>query len=352
MKAKQLPSGNYRVQVIDGYDENGKRIVRSFTAATDWEAMKMADDYKKGLYKKPCELTVHEAFEKYLESRDNILSPSTIKGYNTIKEARLQLIRNTKLCDLTISDVQRAVNNDAKRLSRKSIKSALALLKSAMMMQEVDINLKRITLPPAKTRKKEIPSPEQLMKVIIGSDIELPCLLAMWLSLRISEVRGLQFGDISPDGCYISIRRVKLYIDGQDIVRDSTKTVESARTNQLPTYLYSLIQAVPHEKDTDYIVTLSYEVIRKRFKKLMTENGFDITFHTLRHEFASTLNDLGVPSDYIQKLGGWSTDNVMKSVYTHTSSTKEKMYQEIIDGYFNGIIDNVTQTSHKRAITL
>ena len=23
MKAKQLPSGNYRVQVIDGYDENG-----------------------------------------------------------------------------------------------------------------------------------------------------------------------------------------------------------------------------------------------------------------------------------------------------------------------------------------
>ena len=215
MKAKQLPSGNYRVQVIDGYDENGKRIVRSFTAATDWEAMKMADDYKKGLYKKPCELTVHEAFEKYLESRDNILSPSTIKGYNTIKEARLQLIRNTKLCDLTISDVQRAVNNDAKRLSRKSIKSALALLKSAMMMQEVDI-----------------------------------------------------------------------------------------------------------------------------------------TFHTLRHEFASTLNDPGVPSDYIQKPGGWSTDNVMKSVYTHTSSTKEKMYQEIIDDYFNGIIDNVTQKSHKRAITL
>ena len=85
MKAKQLPSGNYRVQVIDGYDDNGKRQVKSFTAETEWEALKMADDYKKGLYKKPCEMTVYEALEKYIESRDNILSPSTIKGrYPTI----------------------------------------------------------------------------------------------------------------------------------------------------------------------------------------------------------------------------------------------------------------------------
>ena len=31
MKAKKLPSGNFRVQVVAGYDQNGKRIVKSFT---------------------------------------------------------------------------------------------------------------------------------------------------------------------------------------------------------------------------------------------------------------------------------------------------------------------------------
>ena len=56
------------------------------------------------------------------------------------------------------------------------------------------------------------------------------------------------------------------------------------------------------------------------------------------HEFATTLNDLGIPADYIQKLGGWATDNVMKSVYTHTTSAKDAEYQKKIDEYFMSII--------------
>ena len=45
MKATQLPSGKYRVQVLAGHDENGKRIIKSFTAEREWEALKMADEY-------------------------------------------------------------------------------------------------------------------------------------------------------------------------------------------------------------------------------------------------------------------------------------------------------------------
>jgi hypothetical protein len=39
MKAKKLPSGNYRVQVVVGHDANGKRIVKSFTAEEEWTAL-------------------------------------------------------------------------------------------------------------------------------------------------------------------------------------------------------------------------------------------------------------------------------------------------------------------------
>ena len=100
--------------------------------------------------------------------------------------------------------------------------------------------------------------------------------------------------------------------------------------------------AVPHTKKNEFIVPTSYEVIRKKFKRLMEENDLDMTFHTLRHEFASTLNDLGVPSDYIQKLGGWSTDNVMKTVYTHTRAASEQKYQNVIDSYFTGLINDIS----------
>lgn len=350
MKATKLPSGRFRTQVVVGYDENGKRVVKSFTADKEWESLKLAAEYMEnnsiGIDIK--KMTVNQAFTQYIEARSNILSPSTIRGYNIIKKSRLQLIKDINIKDLRINDVQRAVNFDSKRLSRKSIKSAVSLLKSALDVQGIELNIKKITIPQAKPLKKDIPSAESVLKVIIGTELELPCLLAMWLSLRISEVRGLKFSDISADGKYISICRARICLD-KDIVREQNKTNDSTRTNLLPSYILNLIRQVPHDNDNDFIVNLKYEYIRKKFKLLMNKNGMDITFHKLRHEFATTLNDLGVPSEYIQKLGGWSTDNVMKSIYTHTTNAKENEYQMIIDKFFTSVIDDtatIQEQSH------
>ncbi len=297
-------------------------------------------------------MTVYDAMNFYIESRSNILSPSTIRGYNIILSSRLQQIMGIRIKELRTMDIQAAVNFDSGRLSRKSIKSALALLKSALAVHDVDVNIKKITLPQARKPKVSIPYAEEVLKVIIGSELELPCLLAMWLSLRISEVRGLQFRDISPDGKTITVCRTNICLNKKDVVRDQTKTIESTRTNSLPPYLLDMIMKVPHDSETDFIVPLKYEYIRRHFKKLMNDNGFDITFHKLRHEFATTLNDLGVPSDYIQKLGGWSTDNVMKSVYTHTTSHKEIEYQSKIDDFFNNAIEKCNDSDDNDAVEM
>lgn len=290
----------------------------------------------------PKDLTVEQAFSDYIDSRDNILSPSTIKGYNIIKNARLQLIMDIPIFKLTLNDVQKAVNHDSERLCRKSIKSAISLLNTVLEINGVELDLKKISVPQNRPKKFNIPSADAVLKVIIGSDLELPCLLAMWLSLRISEVRGLKFKDISKDGKYISVCRSKIYLGNKDVLREQNKTEESTRTNSLPPYILELIKKVPHQSDNDFIVDLKYEYIRKHFKKLMNDNGFEITFHKLRHIFATTLNDLGVPSEYIQKLGGWSTDNVMKSVYTHTTNSKENEFQSIIDNFFTSVIDDTS----------
>lgn len=290
----------------------------------------------------PKDLTVEQAFSDYIDSRDNILSPSTIKGYNIIKNARLQLIMDIPIFKLTLNDVQKAVNHDSERLCRKSIKSSISLLNTVLEINGVELDLKKISVPQNRPKKFNIPSADAVLKVIIGSDLELPCLLAMWLSLRISEVRGLKFKDISKDGKYISVCRSKIYLGNKDVLREQNKTEESTRTNSLPPYILELIKKVPHQSDNDFIVDLKYEYIRKHFKKLMNDNGFEITFHKLRHIFATTLNDLGVPSEYIQKLGGWSTDNVMKSVYTHTTNSKENEFQSIIDNFFTSVIDDTS----------
>ena len=346
LKAKQLPSGNYRTQVIAGYDEKGKRIVKSFTADTEQESLHLAWEYKsdKAIGVTPKYMTVEQAFTQYIEARNQVLSPSTIHGYCVIRDSRLQCIMHCNIMQITMNDIQRAVNLDAKRLSHKSLKSSLSLLKSVLAVQGIEINTKRITLPPKKKKQIELPEVSEIMKLIVGTDLELPCLLAMWLSLRISEVRGLQFRDIAPDGSTISVCRARMYINGKDVLRDCNKTYESTRCNLLPPYILQLIEQVPHESDQDFIVPLGYNYINIHFRKLMNSAGYNqITFHKLRHEFATTLNDLGIPADYIQKLGGWATDNIMKSVYTHTTSSKEMEYQKKIDDFFMNALGSTVQ---------
>ena len=351
LKAQQLPSGNYRTQVIAGYDEKGKRIVRSFTADTEEEALRLALNFRsdKAIGVLPKCMTVEQAFTQYIDARDYILSPSTIRGYEIIRKTRLQSIMKTNIMQLTINDIQRAINLDARRLSHKSLKGSLALLKSVLGVQGVDINIKRISLPPKRKKQVILPDVAEVLALIIGTDIELPCLLAMWMSLRISEVRGLQFRDIAKDGSSLQVCRAKMYFDGHDVVRDVNKTYDSTRNNSLPVYLLEMIRAIPHEREDEFIVKQSYPYIWKHFKMLMKEHGYDMTFHKLRHEFATTLNDLGIPSDYIQKLGGWATDNVMKSIYTHTTSAKEAEFQKKIDDFFMSLINQSRENNPQGA---
>lgn len=335
-KAKQLPSGRWRTQLILGKDDAGKRIVKSFTADTEDESVFMAVRYRAEHENESPkdDLTVSKAFELYIKSRNNILSPSTINGYEIIARSRLQHIMKIKCSALTIMDVQTAINLDSTTLSPKSIKSAVGLLKSVMSSQDIELPWKRLTLPQKRKSSETLPSVDIILQTVVGTEIELPCLLAMWCSMRISEIRGLKFSDLIDNGKYIRVQRARMYIEGKDVVREMTKTYESTRTIQLPPYVRALIYSIPHASDDEFIISLGYSTIYKKYANMMQQRGIQTTFHKLRHCFATTLNDLGIPSKYIQKLGGWSTDNVMKSVYTHTTDTVEQHYGNVIDTYF------------------
>jgi hypothetical protein len=69
---KKLPSGNWRVQVFVGYDENGKRIKKSFTAPTKKEASYLASDFIINKKKKATDKTLLEAIDEYLELKSNV----------------------------------------------------------------------------------------------------------------------------------------------------------------------------------------------------------------------------------------------------------------------------------------
>ena len=102
-----------------------------------------------------------------------------------------------------------------------------------------------------------------------------------------------------------------------------------------------LIQAVPHEHEDDFIVPEHYQTITKRLKKLADANGFQLTFHDLRHLNASVMLMLGVPNKYAQERGGWSTDTTLKNVYQHTFSEERERVDEMINRFFENTLEEL-----------
>lgn len=332
-KAKKLPSGNWRVQVFAGMVD-GKRKYRSFTASTKKQAEYLAAEFAAGKKAEKDEImTIKEALKEYISSKENILSPSTIKGYTNILNNKICLIADIPVSSFASVDAQKYINALSAENSPKTVRNAWGLIASSLAMQQPD---KRffVTLPAPKKIIKELPNPELVIRAVKGTDAELPALLAMWLSLRMSEVRGIKYGDIKNG--ILTIQRAKLTVNREDIVREQTKTYESTRQIRLPNYLLDLIGQGPADK---FIVKESPTVIYKKFVSCIKKAGLPhLRFHDLRHLNASVMLQLGIPEKYAMERGGWSTNSTLQNVYQHTFSAERQLVDKKINDYFESLI--------------
>lgn len=341
-KAKQLPSGSWRVRI---YDNELKKQV-SFTSQLEGKAGKaeaelMAREYQLGRkLKREKGKTVGECIDDYISSKENILSPSTIDGYRRTKKNNLAELCDIPLSELTQLDIQKHINTLSLTKSPKTVCNAHGLLVSVLNVYAPDMRI-NTTLPKIQKKIKQLPDVTMVLSAVINTEIEIPCLLAIWCSLRMSEIRGAKKTDIK-DGI-LTIHDTIVTVDGEHIEKHSTKTIESTRQIKLPERLQCLIKALPEEQL--YLTALSGQAIYKRFKRLLEHNGIQpMSFHDLRHMNASIMLALGIPDKYAMERGGWSTPSVMKSVYQHTFSAERQAVDDKIDSYFNSVLDTILDT--------
>lgn len=332
MKAKRLPSGNWRVQIMI----DGKRV--SVTAPTEDEAVYEAIMLKTGKKEaKNTSPTIGKCIDDYIASKRNILSPTTVDGYERCKKNSLAELCNIHISDITQLDIQKHINKLALTKSPKTISNAHGLLVAVLNVYRPEFQVKT-TLPKQQKKIKHLPDVRQVFKAIKGSEIELPCLLAMWCSLRMSEVRGVKKSDIKHN-C-LTVHNTIVTVNGKHIEKNTTKTIESTRELRLPKYILDLISALP--QDQEYITILTGQAISKRLNRLLANNGIEgLSFHGLRHMNASIMVALGIPDKYAMERGGWSSDHIMKSVYQHTFTKEREAVDDKIDDFFNSIIETL-----------
>lgn len=328
-KAKKLPSGMWRVQV----QVNGKRI--SITGISKRDAESRAAAVKAGMTEASTtpKLTVGAAIDRYITTNNAIFSPSTVKGYQKIRRNYLQDIMDFRLSALTSEIIQRSVNSMARHLSPKTVRNAYGLLSSVLSVYRPSFN-PQIKLPPKKPTDiniPDVPEIEAILQAASGTEMELPILLAMWMGLRESEIRGLQWADI----CEGQIHICRAIVDGPDgAAAKGTKTYSGDRWISIPTRILKVLEQ--QEKKDAYIVHLSGQAMYKRFSRLCSKIGVaHYRFHDLRHTAASVAMAAGVPNFYVQQRMGHKTDNMLKRTYLHTMRSKVDEFSGRIDAAFS-----------------
>ena len=379
-KAKKLPSGNYHIKVFSHtepkLDKNGKplrdtagkplmrRVYVSFTGPVRREVEYQAAEFRRDKERRrhAYNLTVGEVVDLYIADADGLLSPTTIQSYKRIRRNNFQSLMLMPIKRLSNNMLRQAVNEEAKRpstryqktdpgrkLSPKTISDAYGLIASALHRYAPNINT-TVTLPAPRNIIKELLPPDIIMDLVKDTDIELACLLAMWLSFSMSEIRGLtRSKSLSPDGDYITIREVMVDVDGKPVVKNTGKEFYRIRRHHLPKYIKTLIERTDPEED--HLVPMSGQAIYKRFTRLLQQYNLPhMTFHDLRHVNASVMALLRVPDKYAQERGGWATDKTMKRVYQQTFSAEREAVDQIIDSYFESKMQHDMQHEKEKSL--
>lgn len=122
-KAYKLPSGSWRVRVYQG--KNAKPTYVSVTAASRKQAEMDAALLSFNKKKHPVEqISVGAAIDRYIQAKEPVLSPKTIREYQPIRRQAFPDIMSMDINNLTHEAFQIAVNGYAAGHLPKSMKNA------------------------------------------------------------------------------------------------------------------------------------------------------------------------------------------------------------------------------------
>lgn len=336
---KKLPSGSWRCQVFDYTDENGKKHYRSITAPTKKECALLAAEFSSSKQRiSKGNLTVSEALQEYINLKRAVLSPTSIRKYDSMRRVRFSLLNNLPIHSLTNTDVQKWVNSLSKTLSSKSVHDTHGFLISTLDMFAPEIRIK-VKLPRKQKSNFHVPSDTDIKNVleyIQGTDLEIAVLLAAFGPLRRSEICGLTSDDVRENSVIVS--RIMVRNENNDWIIKEPKTDYSYRNVIMPDFVIDKIKDIDGPLINVKPDTLT-EQFRRIFKKIDVPK---FRFHDLRHYSASIMHAIGIPDQYILQRGGWSTDGVMKAIYRNTIDDQTKKMNTKINDYFNTISHEIS----------
>lgn len=334
--AKKLPSGSWRVQVFSHYEiVNGKKVRRyqSFTSkdkskAGKREAERMAAEWLYKRQERRRSVSLLDAVNSYIESREGVVSPSTLRAYTSYKKHHLDDIGMMEVISVDKVRLQLWVAELSQTLRPKTVKEIVNLVCGAY--HDVTGERLNLTLPKQHPMTQHTPTDDEIKALLdsVSEDLRICILLSAFCSLRRGEICALTDADFH-DGMVTVSKTMVRDVTGDWIIKEP-KTPGSVRSVPVPDKLMKMIEGRKGK-----IVPFVPDQLTKKFRRAVHEK---YRFHDLRHYYASTAHYLGIPDAYIMANGGWKTDSVMKRVYREALPDKLKEQNDKIEKHFKNFV--------------
>lgn len=316
LKARKLPSGKWNVQVLDYVDADGKRHVKSFTAATRAEAEFQAAKFKTERTEGGQDGAVYDMVARAIRDKAPALSPATLRGYDKILRTNISVspFGKIRVAALNSQKVQAWISwMLTKGLSPKSIKNAYGVFSSCYQYSGGE-KLFKVKFPQASAGRRRVPSQADVVAVMRhfqdDPDMTAAIRLGAFAGLRRGEICALTAKDINRKNRTIWINKsVTQGKDGSWITK-VPKTEASVRLISVSDFV---LEALPERGKVVNI--MPYQITNEFGRAMKDIPVIPFSFHDLRHFYASKGHNKGMSDTTLQANGGWSSSVTPRAVY-------------------------------------
>lgn len=331
-KPRELPSGAWRCEIM----VDGRRI--SVVEDDPEVAHAKALAIKAGIVEqkeKEKKVTLDEAIQNYIQAGTGVLSPTTIRGYEIMRKHRFKSIMGRDVRSITRLDVQRAVSEEAKKKSPKTVKNAYGLLTA--VLKDYGVTLQGVKLPQNIRQKKQYLSVDEIVRLIdasVGDMCEIPIVMAVWLGMRRSEVCGLCWDCVDLENGTVEVRRALVPDkDNKWVLKDMPKNEGSQRTIKCPDYIMEKLRDIYHGQSGRVFNHCPTTVIRHVHAICKKAGITDTTVHGLRHANAAIMIMLNVVDKYAMARNGWTSDYTFKQIYGYVFPEGAQQTDDLVNTF-------------------
>jgi len=311
-------------------------------------------------------VTLDRFVELWLSGKELSRRPKTVIQYRQIAEThilptlgklRLQEIRPAHIKQLYILKKAEGRGDRTVQMIHTALHN---ILKQAVREGILGRNpVEAVERPKVEQVEMQTLNDEQARGLLISaadSPFEAVYYLALTTGMREGELLGLKWSDLDWNKGVLHVQRQLQQIEGQGYVLVPPKTKAGRRQIKVGSGTLKQLEAHRNRQDlqkasagerwqendlifpTTIGTLLDYKRVTAEFKRILKNAGLpDIRFHDLRHTSISSLLEMGMPINTVQRRAGHTKASTTVDIYGHASVRSQEDAAEKIEEWITPI---------------